>query len=237
MGELTFYKKNGQFYVMKKPGNNRQRILEDPKFEATRKNSADFGRACSFAKNIRHALAGQLAESTDGGMVGRLNGVMGRVLSSDPVNERGSRGLLHGNISLLKDFEFNKNCPLSYIFPGTITASLEPGRSFAYIAIPSFIPTQSLKAPPGTTHYQVLTGTACIDAFTGTCTADTQETDALPYDETVTAALGLVNTVAPVVVQSKYLIVAGIRFYQTVSGVLYRLKDKAFSGVKVVGVG
>jgi hypothetical protein len=83
IGGITFYKsQEGGYLAREKGGVDANRIANDPAFQRTRENGAEFGRAGKAGKLLRTALRALLLNSTDSRMVGRLTQQMGACDSS-----------------------------------------------------------------------------------------------------------------------------------------------------------
>ena len=94
VGDITFYKAKEGFLAREKGGVDKDRIMNDPGFQRTRENGAEFGRAGASGKMLRTAFRAVLLNSADSRMVGRLTKEMVKVVKADSVNERGSRNVL-----------------------------------------------------------------------------------------------------------------------------------------------
>ena len=56
IGNVTFYKLNGRYYLKTVSAHSRKRILTDPCFEKTRRNAASFGSAQKIASFVYRLL-------------------------------------------------------------------------------------------------------------------------------------------------------------------------------------
>lgn len=110
MGGVSFYKTLQDGYLAReKGGEDAERIKNDPAFERTRENGAEFGRAGAPGKLLRSALRNLNINSSDGRMASRLTREMVKVIQADATNPRGQRNVIDGEAELLLGFEFNDN--------------------------------------------------------------------------------------------------------------------------------
>jgi len=80
-------------------------IQNDPAFQRTRENGQEFGRAGAARRLLRTSIRHYLQKAANSRMVSRLTRDMVRIIKSDPVNDRGERTVLNGDLTLLKGFE------------------------------------------------------------------------------------------------------------------------------------
>ena len=72
IGGITFYKTQDGYLAREKGGVDGDRIANDPNFQRTRENGAEFGAAGKAGRMLRTAFRNVLASSADNRMVGRL---------------------------------------------------------------------------------------------------------------------------------------------------------------------
>ena len=99
----------------------------------------------------------------------------------------------------------------------------------------SFIPTNMIAAPSGTTHYKIISAGAEVDFENETFVSANSETAILPWDAVATVAVAHVNQITAASTQPLFLAL-GIEFYQEVNGVQYPLKNGAFNPLALVAV-
>ncbi len=117
MGGVSFYKSQQDGYLAREKGGvDADRIKNDPNFERTRENGAEFGRAGAGGKLLRTALRALLLKSSDSRVTSRLTREMVKVVQADATNPRGQRNVIDGEAELLIGFEFNENGKLSSTF-------------------------------------------------------------------------------------------------------------------------
>ncbi|MBK9380765.1 MAG: hypothetical protein IPN39_05515 [Chitinophagaceae bacterium] len=235
IGNITFYKSRDGFMAREKGGLDANRIATDPAFQRTRENGAEFGRAGKAGKMLRTALRSQLQHISDGRMIARLTREMVKVIKADAVNPRGLRNVIDGEAALLQGFEFNANSKLSTTLFAPYSFTLNRVTGELAVSINPFVPVNMIAAPAGATHFKILSAGVAIDFENEVYVVQTQETAALPWDATATAALTLTNTVTANSTHPLFLSL-GIAFYQEVNGTLYTLKNGAFNAMALIGV-
>jgi hypothetical protein len=233
IGDITFLKTRDGYLAKEKSSIPAERIANDPAFQRTRENGAEFGRAGKSGKFFRNAFRTVLQTSKDRRMTSRLTREMMRVLQADTVNARGMRNVIEGDLLLLTGFDFNINSKLSTTIYAPYTTSINRVNGELSVQIPSFTPAHSIAAPAGTTHFKIRTAAAAIDFESGLYNADMKETTELPWDQNATALINLVNNVGANSTHPLFLLL-GIEFSQEVNGVQYPLKNGAFNAMAIV---
>lgn len=235
IGNITFYKSKDGFLAREKGSLDANRIANDPAFQRTRENGAEFGRAGKAGKALRNALRSLLQNISDGRMLARLIKEMMRVIKADEVSPRGMRNVIDGESELLTGFEFNSNSKLGTTLFAPFTKNVNRVTGELSVDIPSFIPANLVAAPAGTTHFKITSAGAAIDFETGSNVTDLKSTAELPWDATATAAINLVNAVTANSTHPLFLVL-GIEFFQQVNGAMYPLKNGAFNSLAILEV-
>lgn len=235
MDDLTFYKSKDGFMVRTKGGVDANRIANDPNFQRTRENGAEFGRAGKAGKMLRSALRGVLINSKDSRMVGRLTREMVKVIQADQVNERGLRNVIDGEAELLVGFDFNINGKLGTTLFAPYTGAIDRVSGAITVDIPPYVPINMVSAPSGSTHYKIVSAGAEIDFENQTFVMESSESAVLPLDAVPTAALALTNQVTAASTKPLFLAL-GIIFYQQVNAQMYPLKNGAYNPLSLVKV-
>lgn len=235
IGNITFYKSQDGFMAREKGSLDASRIANDPAFQRTRENGAEFGRAGKAGKFLRTALRSLLQNVSDGRMIARLTREMMRVIKADETNPRGFRNVIDGEAGLLKGFEFNVNSKLGTTLFAPFTGTINRVTGELTINIPPFIPVNMVTAPSGTSHFKIVSAGTEIDFEQGNYAADVQTTAAMPWDTNGTVVINLVNHVTANSTKPLFLAL-GIEFYQQVNGTLYPLKNGAFNALALVDV-
>lgn len=235
IGNITFYKSGDGYLAREKGGIDAKRIATDPAFQRTRENGAEFGRAGQGSKMLRTALRQLIQNATDRLMTSRLTREMMIVIKADVTNERGRRNVIDGEAELLEGFDFNANGKLSTTLFAPYTTTLNRVTGELSVNIPSFVAANMIQAPAGTTHFKIISGGAEIDFENKTYVSDSKNTVELPWDNTPTAVIDLVNIVTPNSTAPLFLAL-GIEFIQHVNGSMYPLKNGAFNALSLVKV-
>ena len=235
IGDITFYKTQDGHLAREKGGIDASRMKNDPAFQRTRENGSEFGRAGKAAKVLRTALRALLLNSADGRMVSRLTKQMVKVVKADMVSTRGLRNVIYGEVDLLIGFEFNIRGKLGTSLFAPFVANIDRVTGEITVDLASFIPTNMIAAPTGTTHFKIISAGAEIDFEAETFVEVHSETAILPWNSVATAAINQVNEVTPASTKPLFLAL-GIEFYQEVNGQMYALKNGAFNPLSIVKV-
>ncbi|HMU46112.1 MAG TPA: hypothetical protein PKC72_07080 [Chitinophagaceae bacterium] len=235
IGGITFYKSKDGYLAKEKSGVPADRIANDPAFQRTRENGAEFGRAGKAGKILRNAIRALLQNSADSRVVGRLTQEMVKVIHEDVTNPRGLRNVIDGEAELLQGFEFNTNGKLGTTLYAPFTSVIDRVAGTLTANIPAFVPLNMIAAPGGTTHFKIVSAGAEIDFENETFIVDTQQTAVLSWDANATAVINLANAVTANSTHPLFLVL-GIEFYQQVNGQMYPLKNGAFNALSLVKV-
>lgn len=235
IGGITFYKSQDGYLAREKGGVSGERIASDPNFQRTRENGEEFGRAGKAGKLLRTSIRALLQNSADSRMVSRLTQKMVEVVQADTTNPRGLRNVIDGEAELLEGFEFNISGKLGTTLYAPFTATIDRVAGSLTVSIPSFVPSNMIAAPGGTTHFKVVTTGSEIDFENETFVMDSEASAILPWDSTATTALTLTNSVTANSTHPLFLAL-GIEFYQEVNGQMYPLKNGAFNPLALVQV-
>ncbi|MFC4510243.1 hypothetical protein ACFO28_07995 [Flavobacterium buctense] len=235
IGDITFYKTQDGHLAREKGGIDASRIASDPAFQRTRENGSEFGRAGKAGKLLRTALRPLLINSADGRMVSRLTQAMVKVIQADLVSDRGLRNVIDGEAELLFGFEFNIRGKLGTSLYAPFVATIDRVAGEIAVDIASFIPSNMIAAPSGTTHFKIISGGAEVDFEAETYVVATSETAILPWDATPTAVINQVNAVTAASTKPLFLAL-GVEFYQQINGTMYPLKNGAFNPLSVAKV-
>lgn len=235
MGDITFFKTRDGYMARERGGIDAARIANDPAFQRTRENGAEFGRAGKAGRLLRSAIRPLLLKAADGRMVGRLTKELMKVIKADATSERGLRNVIDGETELLNGFEFNERGKLGTSFYAPFVGAIDRVTGELTIDIATFIPANMVTAPSGTTHFKIISAGAEIDFETETYVVSNSETAILLLDSTPTAAIGQVNAVTANSTHPLFL-VFGIEYYQEVNGQMYSLRNGAFNPLAIVAV-
>ena len=235
IGDITFYKTQDGHLAREKGGIDANRIASDPAFQRTRENGSEFGRAGKAGKVLRTAMRAQLLNSADGRLVSRLTQAMVKVIQADLINLRGLRNVIDGEAELLAGFEFNIRGKLGTSLFAPFVGAIDRVTGDITVDLASFIPSNMIAAPSGTTHYKIISAGAEIDFEAETFVVGSSETAILPWDAVATAPIAQVNAVTPASTKPLFLAL-GVEFYQEVNEQMYSLKNGAYNPLALVAV-
>ena len=235
IGDISFYKSKDGYIAREKTSISPERIANDPAFARTRENGAEFGRAGKASKLIRTAFQPLLTTTKDARMVSRLTTLLVKVLQSDITNKRGLRTVQDGDLELLNNFDFNIEGKLSTILYAPFVSTVDRTTGELQISVPPFIPSDSVLAPSGATHFKILTGGAEIDFENSISIKDVQSSPIMPWDETATVQADYTSVVTPNTTLPLFQVL-GVEFYQEVNGFMYPLKTGASNAMCIVSV-
>lgn len=235
LGGMTFYKSQDGYLVREKGGVSADKIANDPNFQRTRENGAEFGRAGKAGKLLRTALRAQLQNASDIRVVSRLTTEFLKVIQADATNTRGMRNVIDGEAELLEGFEFNNSGKLGSTLYAPFTTSIDRPSGALTVDVPSYVPLNMIAAPGGATHYKIVSAGVEIDFENEAYTVDVNESAVLAWNATATAALSLANAVTAASTHPLFLVL-GIEFSQEVNGQMYSLKNGAYNPLAIVKV-
>jgi len=235
LGDITFYKSQDGFLAREKGGIDASRIANDPNFQRTRENGAEFGAAGKAGKILRSAIRALLQNASDSRMVSRLTREMVKVIQADATNPRGQRNVIDGEAELLEGFEFNIRGKLGTTLFAPFIPKINRVTGALTVSVASFIPLNMIAAPAGSTHFKIMIAGAEIDFENETFVVDVKETAQLPWDNVATGDIELASAVTANSTHPLFLAL-GVEFYQEVNGIKYPLKNGAFNALSLVKV-
>lgn len=235
VGDLSFYKSRGKYFVRRKSGVSGDRIKSEPAFARTRENIAEFRRAVLATKLLRAAFSSLLSRVADNRVSSRLTGLMVRVVQGDVASARGERTVHGGNLALLECFEFNKHGGLSSTFRVPLMHSIDRASGSLNVDVPSFVPENMIAIPPGATHFKLQTGVASIDFTGNNYSTHISATADLPISEYEIGPLKLAAAL-PSRSSHPFFIVFGIQFLQSINGVTYPLDNQRYNAMAITKV-
>ncbi|MGM9476227.1 hypothetical protein ACS5PU_07345 [Pedobacter sp. GSP4] len=233
IGDLTFYKTKDGYQAREKGGVTASRIANDPKYQRTRENGAEFGRATRAGKLFRTAFKTLTSQLADKRVSQRLMKEMLSVIRADSVNDRGLRQVLDAETELLNGFEFNINGTISSTIHIPYTSNIDRAAGTAGIAFPAFSAKDLISSPAGATHFKFSAAAAVIDFETEVFELNVNESDLIEVKEVAAGAINLSCTLSPASVKPIFLLL-GISFFQQVNGRDYSLSNGAFNGLALV---
>jgi hypothetical protein len=214
-------------------GASADRIKNDPTFERTRENNAEFGRAGKAAKLLRNIFRDVTINAKDIITQARLVKVTSRILMADPISERGKRTVNNGDLQQLQNFNFNERAGISDSLFVRCLVSFNRTTGEVIVNIPAFIPKVSVQQAPGTTHFRILAAAAAVNFDTEQHEYAMQTTPEIPLNSDPTQAATLTLALPA---NSKDIVVAalGIEYYQRVNSRSYALKSGEHNATTIV---
>ncbi|KAA2238799.1 hypothetical protein F0L74_21535 [Chitinophaga agrisoli] len=216
-------------------GIEKERFLNDPVYEQTRKVAAEFARCTKAGKLLLDSAKYVSADGLDNKVISRLHQVMRLVIEKDRVHGLGMRTITSDGISLLRGFNFNQDAKLTSIFFAPFAAGIDRAAGMATITIPRFIPERMMKRPAGATHVIIVSGAAVIDFTKGEKMVDGTKSIVLPSDAPTGDPITLnhefvANGSNPV------FLMLGLRFITSINNKDYKLLGRAFNALSIVEV-
>ena len=232
--DLTFFKTRTGYKWRKQVKMEKDRMATDPAFARTRENNREFTSAAGNAKLLRRALALQLKEVNDGSMFRRLFSALLKITKSDPVSDRGSRNAALGDLSLLKDFDFNSTALLDKILVTGITTTTDRVNGKHEVKVNPFTPSKQVEFPGGATHFKIISMAVDIDFVLGDTQTSAAESASIPVMQNTPVAVPEQQHVLSAGSTHPLLLVVGIVFLMEVNGKEYPLNDKSFNALRIL---
>lgn len=144
-------------------------------------NQSEFGNAGRATKHLRAALPLVVMAGSGKLTTARISKQMAECIKLDITSVRGQRNVLDGELSILEGFEFNADVAFGSIFPSVIQSTFVRATGSSTVTIPAHVPSNSISAPAGTTHYQFVAETALVDFESGASKTDSRESVVMIY--------------------------------------------------------
>jgi len=236
LDELTFYKADGKYLVKTKGGISGDRIANDPAFQRTRENGAEFGMSAAAGKQLRTAFRNLMITARDKLVTSRMTKVMTDVKNLDPSNARGERHVHEGfdlpaGKAVLKGFNFN----IKSVLNGILFKPFSLNTTTGALDIVDLVPNLDLTVAPGATHMSISSGWAKVDFATGEFKTSLSNKVNLPANGTA-VTVNLTHAAAPTLATGIDVFVLLIEFFQDVNGVQYSLKNGGYNSLAVIEV-
>src|SRR5699024_10615046 len=222
------------YLARQKGGIDRERFMNDPKFQRTRENAEEFGRAGKSSKALCTAIRPVLNKTQDSRMISRLVRSMMRVIKSDTSSDRGKRNVSDGDLKLLEGFDFNGNARLSATVYAPFSTSIDRDSGVMEISIPEFNPDSQIVIPGGTTHFRFISAGVEVNFENGNFVLTQSSSSEIAYDNSETSPIELSNNIGVVESEKPLFLVFGIEFLQEVNGSFYALNNGAFNALNLI---
>ena len=235
MKGMTFYKSKDGLLIRAKGGVSRQRIKNDPAFQRTRENGAEFSHNSQMGQLLRQTVSPLLRLAKDYRVSSRLNRVMSQIKNLDTVSDRGERqvpigiGTVEGK-ELLRGFDFNQNSAFRSVF--RTPYALDPLTGI--FTVTDFQPEFHLGIPEGATHATLSSAVVGIDFASRlyeTAYSNKENFSITPTAQTIT----LTPAAMPGVTET-LLFFFLIEFFQEINGVQYPLKNNSHNVLHILDV-
>ncbi len=215
IGGVTGYKRNGKYCLKEKSGPSREQVLTSPRFERTLENAKEFRRTAKAGKLVRGCLHNltKVMKLADNEISARLNGLLSKIVKSDPVSDRGERMVSKGQLEWLEDFSFRKEQPFSNVFMACPASTMDTDTGYMKVEIRAFDPQQRINAPEGATHFKVVANGAAIHFEKERMDWSYKETGYISLSEFIEETILLEQTLTPRPGQA-LLQAIGIVFYR-----------------------
>ena len=233
--DITFVKTADGYRAHKVKRVSASAMASSPAFQRTRENMAEFGRAAKANRLLREAFSNLLTNAKGKRLISRLAKEMMKVIKADVVNPRGSRTVTNGQLGFLQGFEFNSGASIRETLSVILNTSIDRATGIMSVDVPSLVPTETIKAPEGATHYRIVCGAAEVNFDLEEYKTDIKQSTYLPWTAATATALSL-TTNAPAASTHPLFLVVGIQFFQQVNGTYYALKSGEHNALSLVKV-
>ncbi|PRD44983.1 hypothetical protein [Sphingobacterium haloxyli] len=238
IGDLSFYKdKRNGYQARMKAGPTKDQINNDPRFQRTKENGQEFGRAAQASKLVRQELYELLQQAGDTQLGNRMTSRMHRVLKADQVNGRGDRQVLVENLSMLEGLDFNIHAQLRDVFLMKARPTYSRDTGTGTLELPEFNAKSRIKTPSGGTHAQLQ---LVALEFNGA----NREADAVSLARSSYIEIGKNGDTEEETLtvelqprpESGVIILMGIAYFQFVNGGYYPLANGQYNALTIVDV-
>src|SRR2546421_5411668 len=100
IGNITYYKSGGEYYVRQRSSVTRKQVMRDPRYSVARRNMAEFGTVALANKLLRTTFRTELSDIDCPHLANRLTKRLMEVVKSDDINEHGKRTMMYGDLDL-----------------------------------------------------------------------------------------------------------------------------------------
>lgn len=215
--DITFRKTAEGNIAGRKTGPSREKVLNDPNFDQTRRNAGEFKLAVRDAKLLRHSLDHALNGVKRTTLNAHVTGLLHAAALQDQEHDLGCRYAASGDLSKFEGFEFGQQLSLDVALPISITQHFNIASGSMKTEIPPFIARKRKGFPAAATHFRIVSAGAAINFEEGRFVNDIKKSPLFPLRKQTPNAICLDHALkcAPgdVAVQ-----VLGIQFFTLVNG-------------------
>ena len=158
-----YRKRNGEYGLRRKGGPTAKRFAKDPNYAQARINTSEFGQAAKGSALIRRAFRAMMPKVANDELHSRLTKVCKDIINSDAVHERGSRMLMNGDLSLLREFNFSPAGKFRRIVSIPLQHTVDRTTGTVSIGMPVFAPADAIRFPKHATHARLKMGVAVLN--------------------------------------------------------------------------
>ena len=194
VGDMTYVRTEDGYLIRRKSSLDKLRVLNDLKFEGSRRASKEFGAAANAGKLVRNAIIGTLKNAGDSKLQSRMMKKMYDILKTDMVSDLGERRPEKGRLEMLEGFEFNNKKELIHILLLQYRATIDRSVGLATISFPAIDPEENLSIPERATHFKLLSAVASLDFNKKSFTVKAAESDHLSLKAEQLPAFDLTQT-------------------------------------------
>ena len=235
LDNVTFYKSVDGDLARMKTSVDKDRIANDPAFQRTRENGAEFGSSAKAGKLTRDGLRPIALNATDNRVVSRMTKLMTEIKNLDTTSVRWARNvgvaMASANAkSLLKGFEFNSSALLS----STLFKPYSIVTTTWVITITGVIPINDVVFPSGATHVSFTGAYANMNYATNVVDFKLTNVQNVAINGTA-STITLTPTAVPAGTGAKVFLLK-MEFFQLINGVQYSLKNGSFNALKIIEV-
>ncbi|WP_445749449.1 hypothetical protein [Polaribacter sp.] len=232
---MTFYKKDGKYWVKTKGGIESGRLKNDPAFARTRENNEEFKEVAKANKFFRTAWATQRADVKDNSVTYRLTSTLFKAIKQDLISARGARkiGIALETAeakALLQGFNFNTRAALETVLDADILVD----DTTKEVSIVELTPSLMLGKFQGATHCNISAFHANLNFTEAQKQIVKSNVVELATNDPMTD-LSLVFS-APATGTGTEMIALKIVFLQEINGVKYSLNNGAFNILQLIKV-
>ena len=189
LGETTFFKINGKYRAREKGVYaSKHKWKYDPGYEGRRQIAGYFTNGVKAAKLIRESVR-SLIHRKGIDISSRLRKEWIKVVYMDRKSNPGIKQVRTENIDHMLGYNFNQACSLRSVFNTRYSTNADRLSGKLLIHIPSFIPTERIKAPKGTTHYKIVSAGFVYDFGNQSYKGEYFKTESLPWNDVPIADL------------------------------------------------
>ncbi len=158
-----YRKRNGEYGLRRKGGPTAKRFAKDPNYAQARINTSEFGQAAKGSALIRRAFRAIIPKVANDELHSRLTKVCKDIINSDVGHQRGSRMLMNGDLSLLREFNFSPAVKFGLIVSIPFQHTVDRTAGTVRIGMHAFAPADAIRFPKHASHARLKMGVAVLN--------------------------------------------------------------------------